>query len=80
MNDITFDEVKVEDRIKLLYPLERGDGIEFPEGAEFPVTLVTKHHIRLHCKVEGSHWQALVVAIPKDQPCNAIGNLDHYLK
>lgn len=76
MKIITFDEFKVGDQYRLLYPLERGDGIEFSEGAIFEVKEVSKHpdgantwhSIRFHCKQEGHHWKALPVAIPLGQP------------
>ena len=74
--ELIFDDVKVGDRFRLLYPLERGDGIEFPEGAEFHVTEVSQHPegsdvwhcIALRCAEAGYHWKALPVSIPPHQP------------
>ena len=74
--NLTFGDVKVGDRFKLLYPLERGDGIEFSEGTIFEVIRISQHpdepetwhSIRLHCEEEGHHWKALPVPIPPHQP------------
>ena len=74
--EITFENVNVGDQYKLLYPLERGDGIEFSEGVSFDVIEKTAHpdgseiwhSIRLRSHEKGHHWKALPVPVPKHQP------------
>lgn len=70
--NLTFGEVKVGDRFRLRYPLERGDGIEFPENTIFEVVCISQHpygaktwhSFRLHRDEEGYHWKGLAVPIP----------------
>lgn len=38
IDNLIIEDIIVGMRFKALYPVERGDGIEFPEGAYFNVT------------------------------------------
>ena len=40
MANLTFEDINIGMRFKSLIPIERGDGIEFPEGSHFRVTEV----------------------------------------
>ena len=64
---LNLEDISVGMRFKALSPVERGDGIEFPEGAYFRVTAVNPFWIDLRCTEEGSHWMALPVAVPEGQ-------------
>ena len=64
---LSIKDIAVGMRFKVLSPAERGDGIEFPEGAYFRVAAVNSPWIDLRCTEEGSRWMVLPVAVPEGQ-------------
>ena len=73
MTNLTFEDISIGMRFKSLIPIERADGIEFPEGSYFRVTEVVfngayedeqRYMVTLQCTEEG---MVLPVETPKDQ-------------
>ena len=76
MANLTFEEVSIGMRFKSLIPIERADGIEFPDGSSFRVTEVVFngayedeqcYMVTLQCTEAGHHRTTLPVETPKDR-------------
>ena len=73
MANLAFEDISIGMRFKSLTPIERGDGIEFPEGSSFRVTEVVfngalederRYMVTLQGTDKGHHRMVLPVETP----------------
>ena len=62
-NSLYLEDITVGMRFKTIYPVERGDGTEFPEGTYFRVVDVTPFWVQLRYIEGGSHWMVPSIAL-----------------
>ena len=76
MTNLTFEDISIGMRFKSLIPIDRADGIEFPEGSYFRVTEVVfngtyedeqRYMVTLQCTGAGHHRMAPLVETSKDR-------------
>ena len=76
MANLTFEDINIGIHFKSLIPIEREDGIEFPEGSSFRVTEVVfngtyedeqRYRVTLQCTEAGHHGMPLPVETSKDR-------------